>query len=147
MDNSTGGFVSPVYGIPHRLRYITREWADFTKRIQLKPRQLGPSETGVAIIVQRRCNIMEEVIVRMVLAKKNNPDGKFSKPAVDVLYAEETQIFPLSLMLLEQSSLDGNLQVIKLVLGRDVLKSNQELMHSINLVCEDTLLVSRVRSI
>ena len=66
MDNSSGGFVSPVYAMPPEMRYIPRDWADFTKRIHLKPRQLGPSEMRIAIITNRRLNIMEEIIVRMV---------------------------------------------------------------------------------
>ena len=147
MDNSTGGFVSPVYGMPQGITQIPRDWADFTKRIHLRPRELGPSETGVSIIAQRRLNIMEEIVRRMVLGRKNEDDWKFPNPAVDVIYPEATEIFPLDLMPFEQSSTDGNLEAIKLVLGRDLLKTNQELMQSINLVCGDSMLVSRVRSV
>lgn len=149
MDNSTGGFVSPVYAMPPGMRYIPRDWADSTKRIHLKPRQLGPSETGIAIIAQRRLNIIEEVVVRMVLGSKQHGghDWKFQCPTVDVVYPEATAVFPLDLMPIEQHSSDGNLEAIKQVLGRDLQKTNQELMESINLVCGDSLLVSRVRSI
>lgn len=148
MDNSTGGFVSPVYAMPPGMRYIPRDWADLTKRIELKPRQLGPSESAVDIIAQRRLSLMEEIIVRVVWGPSGrNHDWKFRCPAVDIVYPEATAIFPLDLMPIEQHSSDGNLEAIKLVLGRDLQKSNQELMESINLVCGDSLLVSRVRSI
>ena len=107
---------------------------------------------GIAIITNRRLNIMEEIIVRMVWGpnqskKKPLQDWKFQCPAVDVVYPEATAVFPLDLMPIEQHSSDGNLEAIKQVLGKDLQKTNQELMESINLVCGDSLLVSRVRSI
>lgn len=144
MDNSTGGFVSPLAGLPSGMLRILREWCTMTNRIHLSPRDLGSSEIVLDVLCQFRQHYMEEVVRRVT---QIGGEIKFKKPVVDQVYPELVPIFLLDLMQQEQHSIDGNLEVIKTVLCRDLGYSNQDLMGGFYLIGGDQMLVGQVRSI
>lgn len=144
IDNSTVGFVSPLTGLPPRIRMMPCDWMKVTKRVDLEPRDLVPSAESFSIMSQWRKLAMEELLGRIMLKKKL---WKFPKPVIEETFPEITPIFPLALMDYEQASIDGNLKCIKHVLVNEMGYDDQELMEGVFLAGGDTMLVSRVRSI
>lgn len=149
MDHSTGGFVSPVIGMPPGMVSIPRSWLKETKRVELEPRELGPSAEALEVICQFRLHYMEKLLEREVGSglRDQGDIGKFAKPVVEPLYHNKTPFWCLDLMDIEQFSVDGNLESIKGVLSKDIGFSNDDLMKALVLVGGDLLLVMRVRHI
>ena len=46
MNNSTGGYVTPVVGVPEGMRIIPREWRKIRERIKFNPRDLKPTKAA-----------------------------------------------------------------------------------------------------
>ena len=155
MDNSTGGFVALLVGLPYGMLQIPREWLHQTKRVELKLRDLGCSNEALDTLSKLYKNYMEAVLEQVVmnrlmssmLGEQNRYIPQFNHPVIERIYPETNEILPLELMSFKQASVDCNLKYIKLVLGRDFGYSTQDLIQEIFLVGGDSMLVSRVRSI
>lgn len=145
MDNSTGGFVCPLVGLPEGMLRIPREWRDETRRCSLSPRDLGPSGPALDTMSKLRQYFMEEGVLRSLNLTRT--DNKFPKKEVWVLYPQPSVIFPLALMAANQASVEGNLEVIKEILNQELGYTNQELMEALFIVAGDQMLVGRVRMI
>ena len=50
MDNSTGGFISPIVGFPAGMRMMPRNWMHGMKRMQLELRDLSPVAKSYSMI-------------------------------------------------------------------------------------------------
>lgn len=148
MVNSTGGFATPVFGIPGTdTQYIPKEWLSLGARVQLDPRMLGPSQEAVHYMISYHEYYMAELLSFHIGSKFPRAKGEYRKPEVEVLHLVPNCIYPFELMDIEQSSIDGNLRGISRVLIEELGYSRQELMEGLFLVGGDQLLLDRVRSI
>lgn len=139
MDNSTGGFVSPLLGLPEGMLRIPREWRNGTRRCNLSPRDLGPSVLALDIMSKLRQHFMEEGVLCGL--EFTRMDKTFPKKEVWVLYLQPSLIFPLASMAANQASVEGNLEVIKEILNQELGYSNQELMEALFILAGDQKLM------
>ena len=79
MDNSPGGFVSPLVGLPEGMLRIPREWRDETKRYNLSPSDLGPSGSALNTMCKLCQYYMEEGVL---YGLELRTDKKFRKKEV-----------------------------------------------------------------
>lgn len=152
MDNSTGGFISPLVGLPAGMRMMSRSWVKVAQRVELDPQQLGPSPESFQMMKSWGKYWMEDIVNRLVSVRIGDGsatgDGKnIGPPVIEETYGGRCPVFPLGLMDFNQASIDGNLECIKHVLTSEMGYTNQELMDGLVLAGGDTMLVSRVRSI
>ncbi|KAF8416868.1 hypothetical protein EV426DRAFT_721563 [Tirmania nivea] len=131
MVNSTGGFCTPVFGMPPGHRYIPREWMRPATRVALTPQDLEPSEKASEVMQKHNEWYMVQLLHRCSRSKGDFICGEneFQKPMV------------------EQSSTEGNLRGISRVLMDELKIPKDDFMQGIFLVGGDQLLAERVRGI
>lgn len=112
MDNSTGGFVSPLVGLPPSMTIMPREWVDVGKRVDLNPRELGLSKAAGEMISKWGLHMMEATIANLMFYKNQRLEA-FHRPVIGEIFADITPIYSLSLMDYEQQSIEGNLECIR----------------------------------
>ena len=143
MDNSTGGFVCPVRGMPESgLRFIPRAWKTAGERVKLDPVDLGPSDAALDYMAAYRRNLMWQLLEVDV-----GEGEKYKLPLVEVLEDCTDKIFPLELMRSEQASVKGNQEGIDQALFGELRYTKQNMAEGIVIVGRDQLLEDRVRTI
>lgn len=147
MNNSTGGYITPVVGLPPGQRFIPREWMHPGARVDLNPRALKASPQALSFMDSWNkwyiCKLLKDHIGKKLAVG----EGEYVKPIVHQLEAELSTIYTTELMNIPQDSIAGNHTSVRKILTEVLGYSMQELMDGIFLVGGDQLLADRIRSL
>ncbi|KAF8471076.1 hypothetical protein BDZ91DRAFT_838517 [Kalaharituber pfeilii] len=146
MVNSTGGFATPVFGMPEGYRFIPREWMKPAARVEFEPRMLEPTEAALDYF-SNSCEWYLANLLSSHIEKLPRGEDEFRRPEIEVLHLEAPDVLAFDLMNIEQSSTAGNLQGIGRVLTSEFKYTKSDLAEGLFLVGGDQLLADRVRSI
>lgn len=146
INNSTGGYITPVSALPPGMKVIPRRWLNPGARISIEPRMLRPNAHAAGFmknwVKYYLCKLFKVHIPKLVVGEQ-----EYKLPVVQQLEVQETIIYTTELMDIPQDSIDGNHQSIHKILTEVLGYSMQDLMEGLFLIGGDQLLADRIRSI
>lgn len=146
MNNSTGGYITPVVGGGSSGRVLPRSWLNLGARVNLDPRELKASAEALSYLKSWNkwymCKLLKDHIRGLAVG-----ETECLKPVIKQLDAEVSSIYTTELFDIPQDSIVGNHTSIRKVLTETMKYSLQELMDGLFLVGGDQLLADRIRSL
>lgn len=147
MNNSTGGYVTPVVGMPEGIRMIPREWRKMGERIKFNPRDLRPTQAARNFFRSWTKFYLVHLLKKHCGSKLAVSEVESSWPRVEMVATQAVPIYALEMMDISQGTISGNRESIRNVLLKDLKYSLQELVDGIVFAGGDQLLADRVRSL
>lgn len=154
MSNSTGGFATPVGGLPANFtgNMLPRRWYKRSARRDLIGPDMIPEDRSVNVYEDLlRFEICETLSAMLPDELKNwfkgVRGGKYGVPTVELVDATKAVIYSLDLMDFEQMTIAGNLKSVKHVLEHNFAYSLDYLIKCLVLCGGDQLFVERMRQI